>query len=364
MAGSGCRGLAGDRQGGGVGGGRPMCVCRLIRLVLLPTLALCVLVLAGCGNSESSGGGTGAGGSGDDLYRVVATVGMAADLVRRVGGDRVEVQQLMGSGVDPHLYKPTRDDIRDLMSGDLIVSVGLLLEGRLEETISRLSERQRVLVLGSSIPAELLLVDEEGSGGHPDPHVWMDASLWSRSIPAIVQALSEGQPEYAEEFVARGAELLSELSALHEYGVECLQSVPVERRVLVTSHDAFRYFGRAYGVEVLGVQGISTESEAGLLRVNELVDLLVSRGVSAVFSETSVSQKNMQALIEGAASRGRQVVLGGELFSDAMGESGTAAGTYTGMLEHNLTTVTRALGGRVPDGGFAVWQKAREATRE
>jgi manganese/zinc/iron transport system substrate-binding protein len=274
------------------------------------------------------------------------------------------VQQLMGSGVDPHLYKPTRDDIRDLMSGDLIVSVGLLLEGRMEETISRLSERQRVLVLGSSIPPGMLLIDEEGSGGHPDPHVWMDASLWSRSVPAIVTALSEGQPEYAGEFAARGAALLAELSALHEFGVACLQSVPEERRVLVTSHDAFRYFGRAYGVEVLGVQGISTESEAGLLRVNELVDLLVSRGVSAVFSETSVSQKNMQALIEGAGSRGWQVVLGGELFSDAMGESGTSAGTYAGMLEHNLTTVTRALGGRVPEGGFAAWQKVQEAIRE
>jgi manganese/zinc/iron transport system substrate-binding protein len=343
-----------------------MGVCRLIRLVLLPALAL--LALAGCGNSGSSGSGTGAGAGGVEgggrLYRVVATVGMAADLVRRVGGVRVEVQQLMGSGVDPHLYKPTRDDIRDLMSADLIVSVGLLLEGRMEETISRLSERQRVLVLGSSIPAGMLLIDEEGSGGHPDPHVWMDASLWSRSVPAIVAALSEGQPEYTEEFAARGDALLAELSALHEFGVACLQSVPEERRVLVTSHDAFRYFGRAYGVEVLGVQGISTESEAGLLRVNELVDLLVSRGVSAVFSETSVSQKNMQALIEGAGSRGWQVVLGGELFSDAMGESGTSAGTYAGMLEHNLTTVTRALGGRVPEGGFAAWQKAREAIRE
>jgi len=340
-------------------------------LLVLPVLMLAGFVLSGCGSRSSSGDsavGGGAAGEGG-LLRVVATVGMAADLVRRVGGERIEVRQLMGSGVDPHLYKATRDDIRELMSSDLIVSVGLLLEGRMEETINRLSERQRVLVLGASIPRELLLVEESGSGGHPDPHVWMDVSLWSRSVPAIVSSLSEARPEYAAEFGARGAELISELTALHRFGVECLESVPSERRVLVTSHDAFRYFGRAYGVEVLGVQGISTESEAGLLRVNELVDLLVSRGVSAVFSETSVSQKNMQALIEGAAARGCQVVLGGELYSDAMGESGTAAGTYSGMLEHNLVTVTGALGGQVPAGGFAGWrsvqtQGAQEGSRE
>lgn len=334
-------------------------------LVCLPVLLLSGLMLAGCGSQSSSGEAAGEG----LLLRVTATVGMAADLVRRVGGDRIEVRQLMGSGVDPHLYKATRDDIRELMSSELIVSVGLMLEGRMEETIRRLSERQRVLVLGASIPQELLLVEETGSGGHPDPHVWMDISLWSRSVPAIVTALSEVRPEFAEEFADRGAKLAAELTALHQFGVECLETVPAERRVLVTSHDAFRYFGRAYGVEVLGVQGISTESEAGLLRVNELVDLLVSRGVTAVFSESSVSQKNMQALIEGAASRGCQVLLGGELYSDAMGEPGTVAGTYCGMLEHNLVTVTRALGGKVPAAGFGGWLKVpspgiQEGTRE
>ena len=156
-------------------------------------LMLAGFVLSGCGSRSSSGDSASGGGAAGEggLLRVVATVGMAADLVRRVGGERIEVRQLMGSGVDPHLYKATRDDIRELMSSDLIVSVGLLLEGRMEETINRLSERQRVLVLGSSIPRELLLVEESGSGGHPDPHVWMDVSLWSRSVPAIVSSLSE-----------------------------------------------------------------------------------------------------------------------------------------------------------------------------
>ena len=334
-----------------------------VRLTCLLLLLTGFLPLVGCGSSGQSGvaEGTAAGVNSD--FEVVVTVGMAADLVRRVGGERVQVRQLMGSGVDPHLYKPTRDDIRQLMSSDLIVSVGLLLEGRMQESVAKLSEQQRVLVLGASLPAERLLT-EDGSGGHPDPHVWMDVALWADSIPAIVGALSETQPEYAGEFRSRGEQLTAELAALHEFGLECVQSIPSERRVLVTSHDAFRYFGRAYGLEVLGIQGISTESEAGLVRVNELVDLLVTRRVSAVFAETSVSPKNLQALIEGARSRSHEVVLGGELFSDAMGESGTPQGTYSGMLEHNLTTVTEALGGRVPSGGFTEWRRLRESVRE
>lgn len=334
-----------------------------VRLTCLLLLLTGFLPLVGCDSSGQSGvaEGTAAGVNSD--FEVVVTVGMAADLVRRVGGERVQVRQLMGSGVDPHLYKPTRDDIRQLMSSDLIVSVGLLLEGRMQESIAKLSEQQRVLVLGASLSAERLLT-EEGSGGHPDPHVWMDVALWADSIPAIVEALSETQPEYAGEFRSRGEQLTAELAALHEFGLECVQSIPSERRVLVTSHDAFRYFGRAYGLEVLGIQGISTESEAGLVRVNELVDLLVTRRVSAVFAETSVSPKNLQALIEGARSRSHEVVLGGELFSDAMGESGTPQGTYSGMLEHNLTTVTEALGGRVPSGGFTEWRRLRESVRE
>jgi manganese/zinc/iron transport system substrate-binding protein len=283
---------------------------------------------------------------------VVATVGMVADLVRRIGGQRVQVTQLMGSGVDPHLYKATRDDLRLLMQADVIVAVGLLLEGRLQEVLSKLKSTCRVVFAADQIPAELLLTSEE-SGGHPDPHVWMDVQAWSHCLAGITSALSAERPQYAAEFDSRARELALELQELHAYGAQSVATIPQDRRVLITSHDAFRYFGRAYGLEVMGIQGISTESEAGLLQVNALVDLLVQRRISAVFIESSVPQKNMAALIEGAQARGHQVSIGGELYSDAMGEQGTWEGTYPGMLDHNITTITRSLGGQVPERGWA-----------
>ncbi|MFM7059276.1 MAG: metal ABC transporter solute-binding protein, Zn/Mn family, partial [Planctomycetota bacterium] len=188
---------------------------------------------------------------------------------------------------------------------------------------------------------------------HPDPHVWMDVQLWSQILPHIAKQLSTRLPELETEFHLRADSVTSDLLALHQYGLAAIGSIPESSRVLVTSHDAFHYFGRAYGLKVLGVQGLSTESEAGLLRVNALVDLLVERQVAAVFVETSVPRKSIEALIEGAASRGHTVRIGGSLYSDAMGSSGTWEGTYAGMLDHNLTIVTRALGGTAPERGYS-----------
>lgn len=293
--------------------------------------------------------------------KVVATVGMIADLVRQVGGERVDVTQLMGSGVDPHLYKATRDDMRLLMTADLIVSVGLLLEGRLQDVLEKLKKSHRVIVAADRISVKKLMVSEL-AGGHPDPHIWMDVEAWSECLPAVTEALSEERPEYAEEFHHRSAQVLRDLNSLHRYGLQCMATIPTQRRVLITSHDAFRYFGRAYGLEVMGVQGISTESEAGLVQVNSLVDLLVERKISSVFIESSVPQKNITALIEGAASRGHQVTVGGELYSDAMGAEGTWEGTYPGMLDHNITTITRSLGGTAPEHGWAGQQTPARAT--
>ncbi len=288
---------------------------------------------------------------------VVATVAMVGDLVKRVGGDGIHVRTLMQSGVDPHLYKPIRDDFRLLQSADVIFSVGLMLEGRLRESLGRLAGSRQVLALGETLPADRLLSGEEddgtAEGSHPDPHVWMDVELWSQILPVIAGLLAERRPELRAEFQRRAEFVSGELRALHQYGREVIGSVPEASRVLVTSHDAFRYFGRAYGLQVLGVQGLSTESEAGLLRVNQLVDLLVARKVSAVFVETSVPRKSIEALIEGAAARGHRVRIGGSLYSDAMGAAGTWEGTYVGMLDHNLTVVARALGGRVPERGFS-----------
>jgi len=284
--------------------------------------------------------------------KVLATVGMVADVVRQIGGDDVEVVQLMGSGVDPHLYKATRDDVRQIMTADLIFTSGLMLEGRLEDTFNKISRSRPLFAMTSRLPKEMLLSQPEAEA-HPDPHVWMDVAAWANCLNVLVEGLSQKIPARADVFRSRADTYRQTLVALHEYGLTSMASIPEERRVLVTSHDAFSYFGRAYGLEVIGVQGLSTDSEAGLQRINELVDLLVSRKVTAVFVESSVPQKNMLALIDGAKSRGHDVKVGGELYSDAMGPRDSYEGTYVGMLDHNFTTVARALGGSVPERGFS-----------
>ncbi len=283
--------------------------------------------------------------------KVLATVGMVADLVKQIGGGHISVTQLMGPGVDPHLYKATRDDMQQIMSADAVFSSGLMLEGRLEDTLNKVGEKRPVFAITSHLPVEMLLTPD-GAGGHPDPHVWMDVAAWASCVDVIVDALCKQDSKHSETFQANADSLKEQLRALHEYGLSSIASIPESNRILVTSHDAFSYFGRAYGLKVVGVQGLTTESEAGLQRINELVDLLVESKVAAVFVESSVPQKNILALIDGAKSRGHEVQVGGELFSDAMGVENSYKGTYVGMLDHNITTVARALGGTVPADGF------------
>ena len=282
---------------------------------------------------------------------VVATTGMIADAARQVGGVHVEVRSLMGPGVDPHAYRQTRTDIVALTRADLVLWHGLYLEAQMEGFFETLATRLPVVPVAESIPADQLIGHTAYTGRY-DPHVWMDPSLWSGVVLAVRDALSTQRPELATEFTANAEAHLAELAALGTYAQTVLASVPAERRVLVTAHDAFAYFGRAYGFEVIGIQGISTESEAGLARVTELVNLLVERRIGAVFVETSVSDRNIRALIEGAASRGHEVRIGGELFSDAMGESGTYEGTYLGMIDHNVTLIASALDGDAPARGM------------
>ncbi len=304
--------------------------------------------LLGCENTSVRPPET---GSDTAPIRALATVGMVADLVRQIGGEHTTVTQLMGSGVDPHLYKATRDDMQKILSADVVFSSGLMLEGRLQDTLTKIGEQRSVFAITSRLPSEMLLTPE-GAHGHPDPHVWMDVAAWSSCMDVIVDSLSKLHPAHGDDFKANAASFRKQLQALHEYGLSSIASIPKSNRILLTSHDAFNYFGRAYDMEVIGVQGLSTESEAGLQRINELVDLLVDRKVGAVFVESSVPRKNILALIEGAKSRGHDVKVGGELFSDAMGEEGTYEGTYIGMLDHNITIVTGALGGTVPAGGL------------
>ncbi len=283
---------------------------------------------------------------------VVATTGMIADVTRRIGGDLVSVKALMGPGVDPHSYRQTRTDILAMARADLVLWNGLYLEAQMEEFILGLSGRTAVRAVGEAVP----VADRMGHDDYADrfdPHVWMDPDLWTVPVRAVRDALIEVAPEHQPAFEASTEAYLAEIDRLATYASGVLTSVPDSARVLITAHDAFNYFGRAYGYDVVGIQGISTESEAGLKRIRDLVDLIVERNIRAVFVESSVSDRNIRALIEGAAARGHQVTIGGELFSDAMGEPGTYEGTYVGMIDHNTTTISRALGGNAPAKGMS-----------
>ena len=284
-------------------------------------------------------------------YRITATTGMVADIVRQVAGDRGTVVSIIGEGVDPHLYVPTRSDVAALMDADIVFYSGLLLEGKMTDTLIKVAGSRPVHAVTELVDESLLLQPAEFAG-HFDPHLWMDVSGWTQAVHAVTEALVAFDPDGASGYRERAADYSATLGELHAYALRALGSIPEPQRMLVTAHDAFNYFGRAYGLEVAGIQGISTESEAGLDRINRLVDLLVTRRIAAVFVETTIADRNVRALIEGADARGHTVVVGGELFSDAMGQPGTYEGTYVGMLDHNVTTVARALGGDAPDRGF------------
>ena len=282
---------------------------------------------------------------------IVATIGQIADLARHVAGERANVRALMGEGVDPHTYRPTRADVLALRRADLVLANGLRLEAQLEELLAALARDKPVLHLAERLPAERLLAHPDFPGQF-DPHLWMDVALWGELLPILAAELGRLDPVDAAGYRERARTYAAELAALERYVRSVLETVPPERRVLVTAHDAFGYFGRAYGFEVHGIQGLSTESEAGLAEIERLVRLLVERRIGAVFVESSVSERNVQALVEGAAARGHTVRIGGQLFSDAMGAPGTYEGTYVGMIDHNVTVIARALGGTAPPRGM------------
>jgi manganese/zinc/iron transport system substrate-binding protein len=281
---------------------------------------------------------------------VVATTGMVADAARQVGGALVDVQALMGPGVDPHAYRQTRTDILAATRADLVLWNGHYLEAQMEDFLLELGQKNPSVAVGEAVP-EADLMSHEDYAGRFDPHVWMVPELWSHVVEAVRDAMTEVAPEHRAAFAENADNHLSQIADLGRYATNVLSSVPEDARVLLSAHDAFGYFGKAYGYEVIGIQGISTESEAGLNRIKELADMLVARDVRAVFVETSVSDRNVRALIEGAAAQGHRVEVGGELFSDAMGEPGTYEGTYLGMIDHNATVISRALGGTAPARG-------------
>jgi manganese/zinc/iron transport system substrate-binding protein len=313
---------------------------RCVRMILVPAALLTVgFYIAGCG------AGAAADDSSKATFTIVATTGMIGDVARNIAGDRAHVSVLMGPGVDPHLYRPTRGDVRRLLAADVVFYNGLNLEGRMTETFEQIARSGKPAYAVTELIDESHLLESDEYPGTSDPHVWMDVRGWMKVTGVVADALAEFDPEGEPVYRERSEEYMRDLESLHEWARAAIATIPQERRILVTAHDAFSYFARAYDIEVEAIQGISTDSEAGLRRIEELINLLVSRQVAAVFTESSVPDKNVRALIEGARARGHAVRIGGELFSDAMGEEGTPEGTYAGMIEHNVRTIVEALGG-------------------
>ena len=278
-----------------------------------------------------------------EKIQAAVTIGMAADLVKQVGGDRVVVDQLMGPGVDPHLYKPTATDASRLSKADVIFYSGLMLEGRMGDLFARLARAgKKVYPITESVPEELLTEPKEFQG-HYDPHIWFDVSMWAQTVPTIVRGLSEVDPGSAELYEKNGNALVARLGELHQWCKDTAAELPENQRILVTSHDAYNYFGRAYGFKVIGLQGVSTVSEAALADMASLVDFIKKQKVKAIFVETSVNPAAIRRVAEDAG-----VKVGGELYSDAMGNPGEMrggfdTGTYDGMVRYNLKTIVGAL---------------------
>lgn len=313
---------------------------------VLKLLLMVVGLLAG------AGGGLAAAKPVPANYTIVTTCGMVTDIVREVAGTKAKVVGLMGEGVDPHLYKPTRDDVAKVLQAHVVFYSGLMLEGRMTDTFMKVARRGTPVFAVTELLDEKFLLEPEEFAGHTDPHVWMDVAGWMEAVKVVARSLGEVDAGNAAYYQQNAERYNAALVKLNEYAKQTIASIPRERRVLITAHDAFNYFGRAYGIEVRGIQGISTESEAGVADINKLVDFLVARKIPAIFVESSVSDKNIKALIEGCKSRGHAVRIGGQLFSDAMGKPGTYEGTYIGMIDHNVTTIARALGGQAPERGL------------
>lgn len=277
----------------------------------------------------------------DGKLNILATTGMIADVTRNIVGDKAEVTALMGPGVDPHLYKATQSDLSKLNQADVVLYNGFHLEGKMVEILKKLGAKKPVLPVAEIIPAGKLRMAEAGEA--IDPHLWFDVEIWTAVTAHISQQIRKIDSTNANYYAERTKNYLQELTALDAWVHERINLIPEDQRLMITAHDAFEYFGEAYGVEVRGLQGISTVAEFGLQDVTNLVDLLVERNIKAVFVESSVSDRSVNAVVEGARERGHEVVIGGTLYSDAMGEDGTPDGTYIGMVKHNVNTIVEAL---------------------
>ena len=302
-----------------------------------PLLLIFLSLLTAC----SPGAQAGSDASNQPI-RAVATIGMITDIVQIVGGGRVDVTGLMGPGVDPHLYKASEGDVALLANAEIIFYNGLHLEAQLGEVLERMQARTRTVAVTDGIDRSLLLNPPEFQGA-TDPHVWFDVTLWMKAVETVRDSLSEMDPKGADLYAQNAASYLAGLEELHQYVLSQAERVPADKRVLITAHDAFNYFGRAYGFEVRGLQGISTATEVSTADVQALAAFIVEREIPALFVESSVPQRTIEAVQAAVRAQGFQVQIGGQLFSDAMGDPGTPEGSYVGMVRRNIDTIVAAL---------------------
>ena len=302
--------------------------------------ALLAIVLAGCGPIEPPTARVLDG----ETIEIVTTIGMITDIVEQVGGSRVHVQGLMGPGVDPHLYKASEGDLRRLEKADVVFYGGLHLEAKMADVLERIGERRATQAVTDGIPRSRLLRPAQFKGQY-DPHVWFDVTLWMQAVEQVRDTLVRLDPSSAELYRRNAAEYLEQLRQLDRYVHERAAAVPPSKRVLITAHDAFNYFGRAYGFDVRGLQGISTAAEAGAGDVQQLARFIADRRIPAIFVESSVSSRTIEAVREAVRARGFDVRIGGSLYSDAMGDPGTPDGTYIGMVRHNIDAIVEGLAG-------------------
>lgn len=307
-----------------------------MKKIILVVLALSLL-LSACATET--------GGNTDGTLNIVTTTGMIADITKNVGGEYVEVIALMGAGVDPHLYKASEGDVRRLQEADLIFYSGLHLEAQMGEVLEKMNDFGiRTVAVTDKIDRTTLLANPQYPDQY-DPHVWFDVTMWMKATEQVQETLSEIDPSHTSAYEANATAYLAQLEELHQYVLSQAETVPAEKRVIITAHDAFNYFGRAYGFEVRGLQGISTEAQAGTADVQDLTSFIVERQIPAIFVESSVPQRNVEAVQAAVQAQGFDVQIGGSLFSDAMGNPGTPEGTYIGMVRHNIDTIVAALKG-------------------
>lgn len=278
---------------------------------------------------------------------------MVTDIVKQVAGDKANVQGLMGEGVDPHLYRPTRDDIEILTGADIIFYSGLMLEGRMGDTFAKMARSGIQSYAVTELLQEDYLMEPEEFDGHWDPHVWNDVRAWISAVTAVSKALGEFDPANAATYEANAKSYNEKLAELDAYAKKSIASIPEKQRVLITAHDAFGYFARAYGIKVMAAQGVTTISEAAISDINKLVNYIVEHDVKAIFVENIVSDRNLKAVIEGVQAKGKDIEIGGTLYSDAMGKPDTYEGSYIGMVDRNVTLITRKLGGTAPENGMS-----------